>query len=220
MSRAAELHRLIGQLRQHGIRDERVLAVMDEVPRDRFVPEALQEVAFDDHALPIGAGQTISQPYMVALMTQELALTGTETVLEIGTGSGYQAAILARLCRRVVTIERIPELSDAAQRVLAQLGVTNVEFRIGDGTLGCPEYAPYDGIIVTAGAPKIPPLLFEQLADGGRLVIPIGTDRPQILQCVIRHGDRARIVDGCPCSFVPLIGADAWPEDAARESGE
>jgi len=220
MSRSVEQQRLIGQLRKHGIRDERVLTVMEEVPRDRFVPEALQEAAFEDHALPIAAGQTISQPYMVALMTQELALTGTETVLEIGTGSGYQAAILARLCRHVVTIERIAELSRAAQIVLAELGVRNVEFRIGDGTLGYPERAPYDGIIVTAGAPKIPPQLFEQLADGGRLVIPIGTDRPQILQCITRHGDRAKITDVCPCSFVPLIGEDAWPEDAERESGE
>ena len=213
MSRAVEQHRLIEHLRKHGIRDERVLAVMEKVPRDRFVPEGARESAFEDHALPIGAGQTISQPYMVALMTQELALTGTETVLEIGTGSGYQAAILARLCRQLVTIERIAGLSDAAQILLAELSVTNVEFRIGDGTLGCPDHAPFDGIIVTAGAPKIPPQLFQQLTDGGRLVIPIGTDKPQILQCIIRQGDRSKITDVCPCSFVPLIGEDAWPED-------
>ena len=218
MSRLDEQQRLIGQLRQHGIRDERVLAVMEDVPRDRFVPDELRQAAFDDHALPIGAGQTISQPYMVALMTQELALSGEETVLEIGTGSGYQAAILARLCRFVVTIERIAELSFAAQKTLEELGVRNVEFRIGDGTLGCPERAPFEGIIVTAGAPKVPPHLFEQLTEGGRLVIPIGTGRPQVLQCVVRIGQRALITDSCKCSFVPLIGADAWP-DAASESG-
>lgn len=180
---------------------------MEAVPRERFVPDEYRHSAFEDHALPIAAGQTISQPYMVALMTQELALTGSETVLEIGTGSGYQAAILARLCRQVVTVERIAELSRAAQQILAALGYVNIEFHIGDGSLGCPEYAPYDRIIVTAAAAEIPRALYGQLADGGRLVIPIGTDRPQVLQIVTKSPAGPLIVDVCQCSFVPLIGS-------------
>src|SRR5262249_26755658 len=151
------------------------------VPRERFVPPEYQSSAWDDHALPIAARQTISQPYMVALMTQELRLTGRERVLEIGTGSGYQAAILSRLCREVVSIERIAELSDAARAVLESLGCSNVELLVGDGSLGCPSRAPYDGIIVTAGAPDIPAELYAQLTEEGRLVIPIGTGRPQVL---------------------------------------
>ncbi|MBI3864204.1 MAG: protein-L-isoaspartate(D-aspartate) O-methyltransferase [Planctomycetia bacterium] len=203
---------MIRELREHGIRDERVLAAIAEVPRWRFVPAESRAEAWADRALPIAAGQTISQPYMVALMTQELVLVGTETVLEIGTGSGYQAAILSRLCRRVVTIERIPELSLGAKQVLESLGCTNVECLIGDGSLGCAEQAPFDRIIVTAGAPKVPPQLCEQLEFGGRLVIPTGTHQPQMLQVVMHTAQGIVTTDVCPCSFVPLIGAAAWSE--------
>lgn len=181
---------------------------MEAVPRERFVPDEYRHSAYEDHALPIAAGQTISQPYMVALMTQELALTGSETVLEIGTGSGYQAAILARLCRQVVTVERIAELSRAAQQILASLGCANIEFQIGDGSLGCPGHAPYDRIIVTAAAAEIPQELYGQLREGGRLVIPIGAGRPQVLQVVTKTPAGPLIVDVCQCSFVPLIGSE------------
>jgi protein-L-isoaspartate(D-aspartate) O-methyltransferase len=185
---------------------------MSDVPRWRFVPSEHRVAACEDRALPIAAGQTISQPYMVALMTQELSLTGQETVLEIGTGSGYQAAILSQLCRHVVTIERIPELSQAAAEILAELSCANVGCLVGDGSLGCPERAPFDRIVVTAGAPKVPPQLCEQLAIGGRLVIPIGVHRPQMLQVVIRTAKGTTTIDVCPCSFVPLIGSAAWPD--------
>jgi protein-L-isoaspartate(D-aspartate) O-methyltransferase len=200
-------------LRKHGIKDERVLAAMQDVPREKFVGEEYSRAAFEDRALPIASGQTISQPYMVALMTQELALSGTETVLEIGTGSGYQAAILSRLCRQVVTLERIAELSQSAEQVLASLGCTNVECHVTDGSLGYPAEAPYDRIIVTAGAPKIPQQLWEQLHVGGRLVIPVGFDRPQVLQVATKTPTGATVVDVCECTFVPLIGTAAWPGD-------
>jgi protein-L-isoaspartate(D-aspartate) O-methyltransferase len=205
-----EQRQLIDHLRGRGIRDERVLAAMEAVPRERFVPREYRHAAFDDHAIPIAAGQTISQPYMVALMTEALELDGTESVLEIGTGSGYQAAILSRLCRRLVSVERIPELSEGARRTLDSLGCTNVELIIGDGSLGYREQAPYDRIIVTAGAPDIPPELYDQLVLGGRMVIPIGTDRPQVLKFVTRTPAGPLITDGCPCSFVPLIGQAGW----------
>jgi protein-L-isoaspartate(D-aspartate) O-methyltransferase len=213
VSNSLEQHRLIGHLRERGIRDERVLAAMEAVPRERFVLPEYRHAAFEDHALPIAAGQTISQPYMVALMTEALALRGTETVLEIGTGSGYQAAILSRLARQVISIERIGELSDAARATLAELGCANVELHVGDGSLGYPARAPYEGIIVTAGAPVIPQELYDQLAEGGRLVIPIGADRPQVLKIVTRTVDGPLIMNGCACSFVPLIGSAAWPEE-------
>ncbi len=206
-----EQHRLIGHLRERGIRDERVLAAMAAVPRERFVPKEHRHAAFDDHAVPIAAGQTISQPYMVAIMTEALTLAGPETVLEIGTGSGYQAAILSRLCRHVVSIERITELSATAQQTLASLGTTNFELHLGDGSLGYPPRAPYDRIIVTAGAPEIPQELYDQLAIGGRLVIPIGSDRPQLLKIVTKTPAGPEVEDGCPCSFVPLIGQAGWP---------
>jgi protein-L-isoaspartate(D-aspartate) O-methyltransferase len=212
VSNRLEQHRLINQLRDRGIRDERVLAAMEGVPRERFVPAEYQYAAFDDHALPIAAGQTISQPYMVALMTEALALAGPETVLEIGTGSGYQCAILSRLARHVISIERIASLAETARQRLETLGCTNVEMHVGDGSLGYRARAPYDGIIVTAGAPEIPRELYEQLAEGGRLVIPIGADRPQILKVVTRTPKGPIVVDGCACSFVPLIGSAAWPE--------
>jgi protein-L-isoaspartate(D-aspartate) O-methyltransferase len=213
VSNLAAQHRLINHLRERGIRDERVLAAMEAVPRDRFVPAEHQHAAFDDHALPIAAGQTISQPYMVALMTEALMLAGPETVLEVGTGSGYQAAILSRLARHIVSIERIAELSETARETLASLGCPNVELHVGDGSLGYPAGAPYEGIIVTAGAPEIPPILYEQLTEGGRLVIPIGTDRPQTLQIVSKTTRGPLVVEGCACSFVPLIGSAGWPEE-------
>jgi protein-L-isoaspartate(D-aspartate) O-methyltransferase len=219
MSNSPEQNRLIRQLRERGITDERVLAAMEAVPRDRFVPQEHRHAAFNDHALPIASGQTISQPYMVGLMTQELALNGSEKVLEIGTGSGYQAAILSRLCRRVVSVERIADLSNAAHQILESLGCENVECHVGDGSLGYPEASPYDGILVTAGAPEIPPSLYEQLAPGGRLVIPIGTDRPQILQVVTKGPAGPVVVDSCQCSFVPLIGSAGWQEREGPEVG-
>jgi protein-L-isoaspartate(D-aspartate) O-methyltransferase len=208
---------LINQLRERGIRDERALAAMEAVPRERFVPANHRKAAFDDHALPIAAGQTISQPYMVALMTEGLALSGNESVLEIGTGSGYQAAILSRLCRRLVSVERIDELSQAARNLLDALGCANVELCVGDGSLGWWPGAPYQGILVTAGAPEIPQPLYDQLAEGGRLVIPIGTDRPQVLKIVTKSSNGPLIVESCECSFVPLIGAAGWPEYSAGE---
>lgn len=206
-------HRLIEQLAGHGITDRRVLAAMTEVPRERFVIDEYQEHAYDDRALPIHAHQTISQPYMVALMTQELRLTGDETVLEIGTGSGYQAAILSKLCKKVVTIERIGELAQGAETVLRSLGYSNIEFHIGDGSLGWPGSAPYDGIVVTAGSPDIPPHLYDQLRPGGRLVIPIGADYPQMLQTIVKTDHGPQVIDVCECSFVPLIGAEGWPNE-------
>jgi protein-L-isoaspartate(D-aspartate) O-methyltransferase len=203
-------------LRERGIRDERVLAAMEAIPRERFVSAEHRAAAFDDHALPIAAGQTISQPYMVALMTELLGLSGDESVLEIGTGSGYQAAILSRLCRRLVSVERIDALSQAAGRVLEDLRCENIELCVGDGSLGWPPGAPYDGIIVTAGAPDVPRPLYDQLAEGGRLVIPIGMGRPQVLKIVTRDPEGPLAVDSCECSFVPLIGAAGWPQDVAE----
>ncbi|HTI51297.1 MAG TPA: protein-L-isoaspartate(D-aspartate) O-methyltransferase [Planctomycetaceae bacterium] len=206
-------HQLIEELIERGITDRRVLDAMAEIPRERFVLEEYHRRAYDDRALPIDAGQTISQPYMVALMTQELRLSGDECVLEIGTGSGYQAAILAKLCRRVVTIERIAELSAKARTVLDSLGIRDVECHVGDGSLGWPADAPYDGIIVTAGAPEMPQELYAQLRPEGRLVIPIGAEHPQMLQTIIKRDGGPLVIDVCECTFVPLIGEEGWPND-------
>lgn len=205
-----QCRRLIEILRRKGIDDERVLAAVENTPRELFVPAASREAAYDDRALAIGGGQTISQPYMVALMTQELALAGEELVLEIGTGSGYQTAVLAQLCRRVVTIERMPELASRARHVLAAQGFENIEFHIGDGTHGWAGAAPYDAIIVTAAAPAIPGELYAQLVLGGRLVIPVGTAAVQTLQVITRGADEAQIEDVCECCFVKLIGDEGW----------
>lgn len=201
---------LVRQLAAHGIRDRRVLDAVARTPRERFVPEGFQEQAYADEALPIAAGQTISQPYMVALMTQELGLTGGERVLEIGTGSGYQTAILSQLCREVVTIERLAELAEPARRVLSELGFENIDFRTSDGTLGCKERSPYDAILVTAAAPEVPAPLFNQLAMGGRLVIPVGDESQQMLQTIEKRLPRPIIRQSCPCRFVPLIGDAGW----------
>jgi protein-L-isoaspartate(D-aspartate) O-methyltransferase len=201
------------QLVARGIRDPRVLDAMRRVPRELFVPEASQPLAYADRALPIGSGQTISQPFMVAVMTEALMLAGAERVLEIGTGSGYQAAILAELATSVITIERRQELADAASVTLAALGYANIEVVVGDGTLGLADRAPFDRILVTAGAPRVPGALAQQLSDQhGRLVIPVGTPAQQWLTVVVRDGDRVTETMRDACVFVPLLGQDAWPE--------
>jgi len=196
------------QLRARGIRDERVLGAMASLPRERFVPEQRRAIAYADEALPIPAGQTISQPWIVARMTELLAPRVGDRVLDIGTGSGYQAAILALLGARVVSIERQPELADSARSRLAELGYGNqVEVRLGDGSLGDPTGAPWDGILVAAAAPSIPTSLREQLApNGGRLVIPVGNLGRQDLLLVVRHGDTWDEQSDGPVVFVPLVG--------------
>lgn len=200
-------------LASRGIHDSRVLHAIQRTRRDLFVPRAMKQYAYEDDALPIGRGQTISQPYIVALMTQAAELTGDETVLEVGTGSGYQAAILSQLCRRVVTIERIAELAEPARRVLEELGVENVTFITGDGTLGCPKFAPYDAILVTAAAPDTPSPLYEQLRVGGRLIIPVGSEEMQELECVVKTDAGPDINPLCGCRFVKLIGEHGWRYD-------
>jgi protein-L-isoaspartate(D-aspartate) O-methyltransferase len=205
---------LLEDLWRQGIRDQRVLRAIAFVPRERFVPESQQEHAWDNVALPIGSGQTISQPYIVGLMSQALKLKGHERVLEIGTGSGYHAAVLSLLAERVVSIERHASLADSAESLLTALGLDNVEVHQGAGTLGWPEDAPYEGILITAGAPRVPASLHEQLhPDGGRLVIPIGTLEDQRLFVYERRGDRLSEHDLGPVRFVPLVGDGAWSPD-------
>jgi len=194
------------QLRRRGIHDPRVLAAMARVPRERFVPQDAQAEAYADRALGIECGQTISQPFIVALMTEALELSGRETVLEIGTGSGYQTAILAELCPAVVSLERHAELSHRAAATLAELGYRNVTLLTGDGTLGHPPQAPYSRIIVTAAAAQAPPSLLDQLADGGILVIPLGGPKYQVLQAIRKVGDLLEPTELSGCRFVPLIG--------------
>ena len=206
-------HRMVEhQLRRRGIKDERVLKVMSEIPRHLFVPENSRVSSYEDYPLPVGEGQTISQPYMVALMTEQLNLKGDEKVLEIGTGSGYQAAILSKLCSEVYTVERIDTLAKRAEELFRKLGYDNVKVRIGDGTQGWEEYAPYDGIIVTAGSPKIPPRLIDQLSEGGKIVIPVGSSFSQdlIVGRKVKHRLHERVI--CGCVFVPLIGKYGWKE--------
>jgi len=198
------------QLERRNLKDRRVLEAMRKVPRHRFVPEQSRGEAYEDHPLPIGEGQTISQPYMVAIMTELLELRGGEKVLEIGTGSGYQLAILAELAREVFSVERWGPLADRSRARLRELGYRNIEIRTGDGTLGWPERAPFDGIIVTAGAPKIPPPLLEQLSEGGRLVIPVGEERHQELCRVVKEGGGTRKEYFGGCVFVPLVGEHGW----------
>jgi protein-L-isoaspartate(D-aspartate) O-methyltransferase len=194
------------QIAARGIRTPRLLAAMEKVPRHLFVPPEHLPWAYSDGPLPIGEGQTISQPYIVALMTDLLDLTPTSRVLEVGTGSGYQAAILAELAEEVHTVEIIPSLAQQAQARLHQLGYTNVHVHVGDGSLGWPENAPYDGILVAAAGPTVPPPLLEQLADGGRLVAPVGTRGFQVLQLVCREGEKFSHQDNLPVAFVPLRG--------------
>ena len=198
------------QLEARGIRDHRVLTAMAEVPRHFFVDESLRDEAYDDNPLPIGEGQTISQPYMVAIMTELLQLLGPEIILEIGTGSGYQAAVLSKLCRWVYTVERIKSLSERAQEITKAGGYENITFIVGDGTEGWPEAAPYDGIIVTAGAPRIPDTFVSQLRLGGKLVIPVGDRFSQTLQRVIKTEQGTTIENHTGCRFVDLIGRWGW----------
>jgi protein-L-isoaspartate(D-aspartate) O-methyltransferase len=203
---------LIETLRRSGIDDEHVLAAIRRVPREAFVPERFADCAYENVALPIGLGQTISQPYVVALMTQELGLTGAERVLEIGTGSGYQTALLARLASTVISVERVPALLESARRALDALGYTNVELHLANGTLGWPAGAPYDRIIVTAAGPAMPAVLLGQLAAGGRLVMPIGTLAEQRLVLVRRTDDRFEETSLGGVRFVPLVGEGGWSE--------
>jgi protein-L-isoaspartate(D-aspartate) O-methyltransferase len=198
------------QLEQRGIEDERVLAAMGEVPREAFLPEGLRDRAYEDSALPIGAEQTISQPWIVAAICQALELEGSELVLEVGTGSGYSAAVLARLAAHVVSIERHEPLSRQAAGVLESLGIRNVEIVVGDGSLGVPGRAPFDAIAVHAAAPAPPPALIDQLADGGRLVVPVSAKDADVLMLLRREGGRFETTNLGPCRFVPLIGEEGF----------
>jgi protein-L-isoaspartate(D-aspartate) O-methyltransferase len=206
------------QLAARGISDPLVLAAMGKVPRERFVPARRAGLAYRDGPLPIGEGQTISQPYIVALMTQVARLTRTDRVLEIGTGSGYSAAVLAEIVAEVYTVERLAGLAEGARQRLAALGYANVHVLVGDGTLGWPEHAPYDAIIATAGGPRPPRALLDQLAIGGRLVIPVGPDQyEQTLVRIVRAAaDDYRREALEPVAFVPLIGTQGWPGDGRR----
>jgi protein-L-isoaspartate(D-aspartate) O-methyltransferase len=203
---------LIEQL-SSSIKDERVLAAMSRIPREIFVPPEERHWSYEDRPLPIGFGQTISQPFIIALMTSSLELTGKEKVLEVGTGSGYQAAILAELSRMVITVERLPFLAETAKKALDSLGYKNVGVRLAEPALGWQVEAPYDAIIVTAGAPKVPERLLSQLAIGGRMVIPVGSRYEQDLYKVTKRKDKNIIQNLGGCRFVSLIGEDAWTEE-------
>lgn len=205
------------QLRARRIADERVLDVMGTVPREAFLANSLgrtPDEAYRDSALPVGRGQTLSQPYMVARMTEALEPAPGDRVLEIGTGTGYQTAVLAHLCREVWSVERDAVLAEQAEQRLRELGLENVRLRVGDGSLGWPEGAPYDAILVTAGAPEVPEALTEQLAEGGRLVIPVGPREGQTLLRIVRKGDRLQSESLLECRFVPLVGEEGWAEPA------
>jgi protein-L-isoaspartate(D-aspartate) O-methyltransferase len=199
------------QLAARGIRDPRVLQVCREVPRERFAPPELAARAHEDSALPIAAGQTISQPYMVATMSEALALRGTERVLEIGTGSGYQAAILSRLAAHVYTVERHRELSERARIICHELGYTNISFRLVEASQGWAEEAPFDAIMVTAGAPQVPADLLAQLGPDGRMVIPVGLEDAQTLLLIEKHPEGIQETAITPCRFVPYVGVGGWP---------
>lgn len=213
MEYATARNRMVeSQLISRGIKDARVLDAMRKVPRHRFVEEALVSQAYNDHPLPIGEKQTISQPYIVALMTEALELQGHESVLEIGTGSGYQTAILAELAEKIYSIERIRKLSVKAQRILDELGYFNAVLKVGDGTLGLKEESPFDGIIVTAGSPDLPQPLVDQLAMGGRLVVPVGDRYTQSLMKVVRVKEGITKTDLGGCRFVSLLGRYGWKQ--------
>jgi protein-L-isoaspartate(D-aspartate) O-methyltransferase len=198
------------QLRRRDITDERVLRAMEHVPRERFVPPDVRSRAYDDAALPIGDGQTISQPYMVAAICAALELHGPEHVLDVGTGSGYQAAVLAELAAEVDTIERLPELADQARRNLASAGYDRVRVHVGDGSRGLPERAPYDAIGVAAAAPDLPQTLYEQLKPRGRLVVPVGALGVQRLEVIVRSPEGPAVAHSVPCRFVPLVGEEGF----------
>jgi len=209
----AERARMVDrQIAPRGVSDLRVLAAMKKVPRHRFIPSHLWDQAYGDYPLPIGEDQTISQPYIVALMTELLELKATDRVLEVGTGSGYQAAILAELAAQVYSIDRVESLLARAEQILASLGYANIKTRVGDGTLGWPEEMPFDAIIVTAGAPQVPRPLTEQLALGGRLVIPVGDTWSQTLTCIRQTADGLKFEYHGGCRFVRLIGEYGWEE--------
>ncbi len=207
--RGARRH-LVELLQEQGIRDLAVLHAIDEVPRHRFIPTGVRHRAYEDSPLPIGSGQTISQPMIHARYLELLHLSGKEKVLEIGTGSGYQTALLARMAAQVFSIERIAALLDRARDVLGEIGVRNVSFLLGDGTLGWRQYGPYDAILVSAAAPSVPPAYTEQLAEGGRLLIPLGVRDEQMLTVITRRGDALEQVEAGPVRFVPLLGKESW----------
>jgi protein-L-isoaspartate(D-aspartate) O-methyltransferase len=198
------------QLRRRDIVDGRVLAAMQRVPRERFVPPDLRNRAYEDAALPIGEGQTISQPYMVAAICAALALRGDEHVLDVGTGSGYQAAVLAELAAEVETIERLPELAERARRNLESAGYGRVRVHVGDGSRGLPQLAPFDAIGVAAAAPDLPQTLYEQLRPRGRLVVPVGDRGVQQLEVIVRSPEGPAVVHSVPCRFVPLVGEEGF----------
>ena len=200
------------QLLLRGVKDERVLAAMRKVPRHEFLPEAIRGMAYQDSALPLGEAQTMSQPYMVALMSELLGLKGTERVLEIGTGSGYQTAVLAELCEKVYSVERIKPLAERARLNLDRLGYRSVASKVYDGTYGWKEMAPFDAIMVTAGAPDVPAPLVDQLREGGRMVIPVGERYGQVLLKVVKTSSGPVTERYIPCTFVPLIGSHGWKE--------
>jgi protein-L-isoaspartate(D-aspartate) O-methyltransferase len=200
------------QLRGRDIVDERVLRAMEAVPREHFVGERERRRAYDDAALPISGGQTISQPYMVARICEALRLTGAERVLDVGTGSGYQAAVLAELAAEVHTIERIPELAERARERLVEAGYERVHVHVGDGTLGLPEHAPFDAIAVAAAAPGFPQTLYEQLKPRGRLVVPVGSARGQRLEVAVKSPEGPALIHSVPCRFVPLVGAEGFEQ--------
>ena len=208
---AAREYMVEHQLRRRGISDERVLEAMGKVPRELFVPPAARDLAYEDGALPIGHGQTISQPYVVGIICSLLSLGGTENVLDVGTGSGYQAAVLAELAEQVTTIERVPELVELARENLAAAGYEEVDVRLGDGSLGVPEKAPFDAVAVAAAAPTVPEALYAQLAPGGRLVLPKGARWGQDLVQIVRTDDGPVEHASIPCRFVPLLGEEGFP---------
>jgi protein-L-isoaspartate(D-aspartate) O-methyltransferase len=210
--RGARLRMVDDQLRARDIVDERVLEAMERVPRELFVPEGERHRAYADAALPIGHGQTISQPYMVARICEALSLTGDERALDVGTGSGYQAAVLAELGADVHTIERIPELAEQARENLAAAGYEQVHVHVGDGTLGLPEEAPFEAIAVAAAAPGLPRRLYEQLEPRGRLVVPVGGRWGQRLEVIVRSPEGPAIVRSVPCRFVPLVGEEGFED--------